>query len=185
MSNRSEDTDGARIRRELEPNNLGIALYSVEQDYPPEPPSWYHHNGTCAELIAHAIPSDIPGDSTPLILDLLIKNVGEIEGVITGYQTTPVYLGEGECGAAEVIEYGPSNRQPIDIDMDLKIPTKGRFSAPIGIPPGGTALLRTTLRLARDEAQCGPSFIGQISLFYFDGHREQELLVGNFGFNSL
>jgi len=169
------NTSARRIKKLLVPNNLGIALYEIDQVYQAEPPSWYRSDVECAGFWFDGP----PGDSTPFVLDLLVRNAGETETDITGFVAIPLYLGHGECGGGG-FEFGPVNEQALMINVDADNITTGRFDTKIGIEAGKTSLLRTAV--AKDPTECGAALISRLSLLYFDGHRERQLLVGNFVF---
>lgn len=177
------DKHPAAFKGPLQSNDLGIAIYKVEQVFQPEVPPWYSEK-ECISLAMSAVGGAIPGKAAPFIMDMTIRNDGETEAIISGFVSRPLYLGPGECGGGGIV-YDPVNREALVIDVDLEQMVTRRFSSPIGIKPNDATLVRSAINISREKAECGAGFIYRLDLLYFDGRREQQLFVGNFGFDGI
>jgi hypothetical protein len=177
-----DETKMPSIARQLLPNDLGVSIYKVEQVYLQYLPT---EGGGCGDVVKRHVGSgNLPGLATPFVVDLLVRNAGQTEAQVTGFTTRPIYLGMGECGGGG-IDYAPFNREPLQINVDLKNSITGRFDNALGILPSKSILIRTSVSIDSQGAFCGPGFIYQLTLLYFDGHHEQQMIVGNFGFEGI
>lgn len=123
------------------------------------------------------IAGDENWQATPPLLDILVRNTGQVSGTITGVSAKRVWILTFDCGpSGNAIKPGSA---PIVLPI-ASTPTTAHLTDAISLDPLGTTRLQILLDSTPSESGCGSEVAFDVFVNYFDGVTTQRLRVGRF-----